>query len=277
MSLKLPNDKIVYNLPEQVGKNTENIAYLAEVYKEIDSIPAEWNDVKADITETMDGYALTMGGYATTMGGYANTMGDYATTMAGYKNTMDGYALTMGGYASQVDTWANNINAAAISAINGATITPANVNATGNITGASIIENMSGYTFAKGSETTNITREFVYSGVVKNGNKITFVIAVNLTRTDDVTSDVTVGNFSVPTAVFNKLYPTLIGGYYYLDNKIIQAWRSDSGYVDLTSYILKGVSVQFRINVGAINNLPLNTKHYYRYEVTFLLSENLAS
>ena len=53
MSLKLPNDKVVYNLPEQVGVNAKNIKYLAEKYKEIDSIPAEFAPMKAYFDDVM--------------------------------------------------------------------------------------------------------------------------------------------------------------------------------------------------------------------------------
>lgn len=123
MALKLPNDKVVYNLPEQVGVNTENIAYLAEVYKNIDEIPAQWAAWKEDADETM-------GDYATTMGDYALTMGGYQTTMQGYANTMGGYQTTMEGWALQVDTWTNNISVAAATAITGQDITPKTVSQT---------------------------------------------------------------------------------------------------------------------------------------------------
>lgn len=117
MALKLPNDKIVYNLPEQVGVNAENIGYLAEVYKNIDELPTEWAAWKEATDDVMDGYSDTMGDYALTMGGYQ-------TTMQGYANTMGGYQTTMEGYAAQVDTWTNNIAVAAATAITGQDITP---------------------------------------------------------------------------------------------------------------------------------------------------------
>ena len=120
MALKLPNDKVVYNLPEQVGVNAENIGYLAEVYKTIDELPAKWAAWKEAADDVMDGYSDTMGDYATTMGGYQTTMQGYANTMGGYQTTMEGWAL-------QVDTWTNNIAVAAATAITGQDITPKTV------------------------------------------------------------------------------------------------------------------------------------------------------
>ena len=148
----------------------------------------------------------------------------------------------------------------------------------GYITGGEIVERMTGYSFAAGTGNANLTREFVYAGAVKNGNKLTLVVAVNLTRTDTITGgDVNIGVFGVPSDILARLYPAEVGGYNYLDNKIIQAWKSDSTSVPLTSYVLKSSGVQIRVNGGVVNNLELNTKYYYRYEVTFLLSTNLAS
>lgn len=144
-----------------------------------------------------------------------------------------------------------------------------------DITGDSIIENMSGYSFEL-IENTGITIEGVYAGCVKNGNKLTFVLAVNLTRTDTVDADVQIGAFAVPDDVWSKLYPTQIGGYPFLDVKSIFAFVSESSYKELTSYIMKASDkIRFNVNKSPINSLVLNTKYYYRYEATFLLSENL--
>ena len=55
--------------------------------------------------------------------------------------------------------------------LTGKDIAPRNVDATGKVSGAEIIENMSGYSFTKGVDT---NLDFDYVGVVKNGNKIYF-------------------------------------------------------------------------------------------------------
>lgn len=56
MAIKLPNDKICYNLPEQVAANAENIASLAE----------QWNDYKTELD-------TDWGNYKTVFDGYINT------------------------------------------------------------------------------------------------------------------------------------------------------------------------------------------------------------
>ena len=152
-----------------------------------------------------------------------------------------------------------------------------NVNISGNLTANSIIETMAGYTYTKFSETTNLTREFIYAGVVKNGNKLTLALAINLTRTGDIAGNSAVlGFFAVPTSVANKLYPVNIGGYDYLSCQKLQAWEGENTPQDVYTNIQKaGDSLILYAN--HLDNLTLNTKSYLRVEVTFLLSENLVS
>lgn len=152
-----------------------------------------------------------------------------------------------------------------------------NVNIAGNLTADSIIENMSGYDFLKLSETAGLTREFVYAGVVKNGNKITYVVAVNLTRTGTVAGGTaTLGFFQNPSAIQDALYPSNIGGGNYLDLRSVDAWQDEATKVETIGYIAKG-SGGISAYANKLNDLTLNTKYYFRYEATFLLSNNLAS
>lgn len=153
-----------------------------------------------------------------------------------------------------------------------------NVNIAGNFTANSIIENMGAdYYFTKGSETPNITREFVYAGCVKNGNKLTLCIALNVTRTDTLSTNLLLGNFFLPTDVMDKLYPTQVGLYNYLDNKKLDAFENHYTSIPVAVYATKGASVSLSADRSTLGNLALNTKYYLRYEVTFLLSENLAA
>ena len=151
-------------------------------------------------------------------------------------------------------------------------------NFTGAITSPSIIEEMSGYSFNKGSELTGITREFVYAGGVKNGNKLTLVLALNITRTATVSNNLPLGQFYMPSDIMGKLYPTNVGGYNFLDNKVIPAFSDHYTKEDIFCFVQKiGSSYVFlQADPSALNNLTLNTKYYLRYEITFLLSENLA-
>ena len=185
--IELPDKKKCFTLPEQVAQNLRNITFLAEQYKNIDALPAVWQVYKEEFDSEME--------------------------------TFEGWTTTFEGWDTTLSTYLANMSSAAVSAIAGQNIAPSNVAATGNITAASIIENMSGYTFDLGTGTENLDREVIYAGAVKNGNKLTLVVALNVTRTDTLggTMGLTIGEFFIPQAVLNKLIPTLIGGYNFLD------------------------------------------------------------
>ncbi|MBO4726583.1 MAG: hypothetical protein J5598_03220 [Clostridia bacterium] len=156
-----------------------------------------------------------------------------------------------------------------------------NVNIAGNFTANSIIENMTGYDFTAGSTNEHITRENIYAGIVKNGNKLTIVGALNLTRTGALSSGedtIRFGIFDIPSNVADKLYPTTIGLSDYLDLKHIKGWFGPSlaHGVDLIGFCTKG-SQNLSLWVSGLDNLELNEKIYIRYEVTLLLSNNLIS
>lgn len=148
-----------------------------------------------------------------------------------------------------------------------------NVNIAGNFTADSIIENMSGYTFYPASNA-NATYEYIYAGVCKNGNKVTFVIYAKVTRTGDVLAGaLQLGGFKFPLDVYNKLYPA-VSNYLSFINAVFAV--DDSTKVNLNGIVFKsgdGPSVTCYL----ANTLTLNTPYYVRIEETFLLSENLAS
>lgn len=150
------------------------------------------------------------------------------------------------------------------------------LNAT-KVTGNEIVESMNNYSFAKQTPT-GFTLEYVYAGIVKNGNKLTAVIAMNITRTDTIPDATNVGRFNIPSAVSAKLYPVQIGGYNVLDMHKVNASSDGINFSELLSRVYKGNN-EFSIFLTAttLNTLTLNTKYFVRYEVTFLLSDNLAS
>ena len=166
-----------------------------------------------------------------------------------------------------------------ITALEGQDISCNSVDADAGITGAEIIEKMSGYSFEAGVESENLTKDYVYAGVVKNGNKLTFALAFELTRTDTISATYfNLGNFVVPNDVYSKLFPnTTING-------LLQVARLDgfstfsSSPIELRGYCYKNNSrIVFEIyETNANTKLVANTKYYVRYEVTFLLSDNLA-
>lgn len=151
-----------------------------------------------------------------------------------------------------------------------------NVNINGNFTANSIIENMNGYSFTE-IATEDLTKEFIYVGAVKNGNKVTLVLALNITKTASIASSKNIGYVVMPNEVMENLYPTMIGGSNVLVFDKVNAVATDSTIIPLTYKVTKNpTNVVFILSVDTIDNLPLNTKCYIRIEQTFLLSDNLA-
>lgn len=182
-----------------------------------------------------------------------------------------------------------------ITALEDKTIAPAVVNATtsvgapsgaftalsgGAITGDSIIENMSGYSFTKMADTENITFDYIYAGVVKNGNKLTMVIAVNVKKISASTANMefVIGTFTLPNDVMNKIYPTTVGGATYIvDEKGIKG-ISQASYKITKDVLGFTEKVYGKIYMSAyIENMAQDDELYVRYEVTLLLSDNLAA
>ena len=157
----------------------------------------------------------------------------------------------------------------------GEDIAPKDVSASGNITGASIIENMSGYS-ATIPATENFDIEPLYIGACKNGNKITFVVATNITRpTSGVSQTCLMATLTIPSDIGAKLYTTQIGGYNFLDNKLLYGFASYVSAVSGYAYFEKVNNTTLNVYMRT-DNFVSDTKYYVRYEATFLLSDNLA-
>ena len=244
--IELPDKKKCFSLPEQVAQNLRNITFLAEQYKNIDALPAIWQVYKEEFDSEME--------------------------------TFEGWTTTFEGWDETLSTYLANMSSAAVSAIAGQNIAPANVAATGNITAPSIIENMSGYTFTKGTTTAKTTIEYVYGGCVKNGNKLTLAIALNLSKINSENeSNVFLGRFVVPADVYAKLFPSAMGGSYFLAVNQTSALDENFGFHTMSYFVSKQGNNQ--IDIYALSTSPLNNtlKNYARIELTFLLSDNLAA
>lgn len=244
MSLKLPNDKVVYNLPEQVGINAKNIEYLAEKYKEIDSIPAEFAVMKTYFNDVMKA-----------------DFADWATTFEGWTNTLDTYLA--------------NMSSAALGAIANGTVS-GDFSVSGDFTAGSIIENMSGYSFNLNAGTNN-TYNPKYIGVCKNGNKLTFVLFIEITPVINSANYETIGTFNIPAAVASRLFPYSQGGLNnVLDFKPIackDASNINATFINEAYICSKGTnSVYFQIRNYT---LTVGTKYLIRIEQTFLLNNSL--
>lgn len=240
--IELPNKKKCYNLQEQVAQNLLNITYLAEQYKNIDALPVVWQTYKEEFDRELE------------------TFGDWTTTFEGWENTLSTYLA--------------NMSSAAVGAIAGENIAPANVSATGAITGPSIVETMTGYSYDDTNKSSGINVD--YAGVVKNGNKITFVIAGNIVASSIAAgTNFILGEFVMPSDIHNKLYP--MGNTDVLDCRTTLMYLENNlgGSITGKEYCTKRPANKIRL--GLVNDSSMTGTFYYRYEVTFLLSDNLAA
>ena len=162
-----------------------------------------------------------------------------------------------------------------ITALEGQTIAPAIVNATGSISAPSIIETMNGYSFTAQTGWTG-----VYVGVVKNGNKITFAIFGNMSFDESVPSSIRLGDFVIPSAIGSNLYPYIVSGSDVLSQKNFELFENtNTNQIGLPVAFLTtktsntGVRVYVILETQA--SLTTGKTYNFRYEVTFLLSENL--
>lgn len=153
-----------------------------------------------------------------------------------------------------------------------------NVNIDGNLTANSIIENMTGYGFRLPAETTGITLNFSYVGVSKTGNKLTIVLAGDVTKTDNDANSFNIGDIDIPADIGALLFPYSLNPFTnIIANIACQCWPN----YDVNNK--KDISVLFRkyannyINmIGYADPLTLNTTYIFRIEQTFLVSDNLA-
>lgn len=146
------------------------------------------------------------------------------------------------------------------------------------ITGDSIIETMSdAYYFVKSAEEVNFTVEFLYAGAVKNGNKLTVVLALNLTLLGTAQPyNKFLGQLHCPQAVMDKLIPTSIGGNDYLALTPIKAMQDGATGVECIARYRKDAVNNYILIHGYIDsNFTPNVTRYMRLEQTFLLSNNL--
>ena len=160
-------------------------------------------------------------------------------------------------------------------AITGLDIAPKDVSASGNITGASIVENMSGYS-AQLNTKANITATSLYEGVVKNGNKITFVHFITLNRSGEVTdNNFIILNITIPSVIGSKLYPYTLSGLNALSHQTISAYSGSNTFKSITVLTGKGSNTALYVQLIGINSLTLNTDYVLRIETTFLLNDSL--
>ena len=149
------------------------------------------------------------------------------------------------------------------------------LNAT-KVTGNEIIENMSGYSFEKLTKT-NVQIVTTYAGIVKNGNKVTFVCSGTLQRSGDLAGwNSPIGRFHFPQEIGLKLYPTMLGGTSALSFGSLALFKTYAESIEVPCLVIKDSNTAFTTNVYQLNNIALDTPYLFRFEITFLLSDNMA-
>lgn len=141
-----------------------------------------------------------------------------------------------------------------------------------------VVEVMDGYSFERGYSGSTYDINVTYASAVKNGNKLTLALAFSIKLKSDTIDDAfpIVGKFTIPSSLFNRLVPDVNGRVDY-KRVIFVKDIPDSSLIPLvmTSYKKEG---KVNIDIIAPNDaLSLNKIYYSRYEVTFLLSDNMAA
>ena len=151
-----------------------------------------------------------------------------------------------------------------------------NVNVDGNFTANSIIENMSGYGYAPATKE-NATITYTYVGAVKNGNKVTFACSGHFSRSGDIEAwNCPIIKFTMPNNIGAKLYETNINNVNGL--AFIQLYLAESyaGGIVKPLRVIKDSNYQITTLLYALNDTKINTPYLFRFEITFLLSDNMA-
>ena len=146
----------------------------------------------------------------------------------------------------------------------------------GAISGGEIVERMSGYSF--GTQTTDKgVLEYVYCGVVKNGNKVTFVNSFMFTKNEGATGGISIARVFMPQEVIAKIIPAFGGATGTIfSQKILAVSNDNSTPIEIISKIVKYDVNSIYCSLREISPLIAGTRYYIRQEATFLLSANLA-
>ena len=141
-----------------------------------------------------------------------------------------------------------------------------------------VVEVMTGYAFFYGAAIVTP----IFASACKNGNKLTLVWFGTITPTADVGHNdlIDLGGFTIPSNVGIKLTPYSQGGISsMLDSKTTSAYIGGVSKVPNESITLKdsNSAVHLYTRPSLSQTMTANTTYILRYEVTFLLSENLAA
>ena len=165
-----------------------------------------------------------------------------------------------------------------ITALEGQDVALNSLDATGLITGGEIVEKMSGYSFTAGANDEKYELDHIYASIVKTGNKITFVCFLGVTTLDALSlgSGKTIGSFTIPSSIGEKLYPYTQGAFSTaLSCSKVYGVSATYGGIDFVAIVTKVSNSQINFIISPAETSTANTKYMLRLEFTFLLSDSL--
>lgn len=276
------------NLQEQVAYNTECIQELAEAVDGItleDKLVIIANDsgtfTEKDMTVLngplafiSDGSKVWLKQSETPSEFVFKAIDIVATEVGGTHFNVGGTKIVVTratrAYATSDDVIITTFNKTQIEALLSGKADLSGANFTGAITAPTITEIMSGYSVeGMGTGWTP-----VYVGAVKTGNKLTLVICGQVTPTSQTA--LSLGNFKIPADVGAKLIPYQLGAELFLDNKAIHLFSTNTNAVQILADCQKTSNTTIRFALRFNQNVSIGTTYLFRYEITFLLSDNLA-
>lgn len=178
----------------------------------------------------------------------------------------------------EIKLLATNVAASAIAAL-GISKTEDGLNVDGELTADEIVENMEGYSASLIGDSA-LTIEPLYTGVVKNGNKLTFAVSANVTRTA-YAGVRSFFSFAVPKEVNDLLVPfegnvfdVKAVDFYYDFGSDFSATKKVTSFASMTKGTGDNPAIFMRVNFDGLTN---NVKYFVRIECTYLLGENLVT
>lgn len=153
----------------------------------------------------------------------------------------------------------------------------ANVVDGAKVTGNEIVEKMVGYSFYKTASTSDFELSYNYASVCKTGNKITFAIFGNLKRlSETLLSNVRLGIFNIPSTIGKKLYPIQLSGINTLGTILTNFANGITAKNEHALSVFKNSDTQISVFLYDFGSFEVGTNYTFRFEMTFLLNDNMA-
>lgn len=136
-----------------------------------------------------------------------------------------------------------------------------------------VIEVMTGYSVGAGNAQFDIS----YVGICKNGNKLTIAISGSLTPTTGYADEIiAIKTLNMPSNIGALIVPQQENRLIMEGVSLVANSSNPSQMKKAIVYLTKWNDTSFTIYMGLGEVLTPNTSYFFRTELTFLLSDNLA-